>query len=83
MIDVILIVFVAVVLGLIWTLYKVFTDKPTHEDKLDQRKVVTCGQRLDAANALLTELKIIDGLMPMLPADFKTRLNDYLGGRQQ
>lgn len=83
MIEVVAIVFALMCLGLIWVLYKVFTNKPTHEDKLDQRRAVTLSDQLAHANALLTELLIIDSLMPTLPTDFKIKLTKYLGGTQQ
>lgn len=83
MIEVAAIVFVLACSGLIWTLIRVLTDKPTHEDKLEQRRSTTLSEQLVHANALLTELLIIDSLMPILPHDFKTKLTKYLGGTQQ
>lgn len=83
MIEVAAIVFMLACAGLIWTLVKVLTNKPTHEDKLEQRRAVTLSDQLAHANALLTELLIIDSLMPTLPAEFKTKLTKYLGGTQQ
>lgn len=81
MIDVILAGVILVLVGLVYGGYKIITGKPTHEDKLEGRRSIALTTRLEQANALLTELKIIDALMPSLPADFKTKLNNYLGGK--
>jgi hypothetical protein len=82
-IEVVAAIFVLVCLGLIWTLYSVITDKPTHEDKLDERRSTVLSDQLAHANALLTELLIIDSLMPTLPTDYKIKLTKYLGGTKQ
>lgn len=80
MIEVVAAVFVLVCLFLVWVLYRVFTDKPTHEDKLDARRAVTLTEQLNKANKIMVKLQVIDSVMPCLPAEIKSELNEYLGG---
>lgn len=83
MIEVLASVLGVVVVGLVWLIMKIMDGAPTHEEKVEKGKQASATERLQHANALLVELKIMDALMPMLPKEFKDKLSKYLGGSDE
>lgn len=80
MIEFILFVVIGAFLGLVYLMVRILTNKPTHADHLEERRSVALTAQLNQANKLLVKLKIIDEVMPCLPAEFKSELQTYLGG---